>query len=188
MGKVNEADVAKLLAYFRQLPLDFQANAPEFNYTSAVLVLADAVLSAHRKYEGFVKPRLGLLRAQNPPLATLDDLLGLIERVSVDGFCKVWNYQYPDKVKTLQELAGYFKHYQLKHQTANDMSALKHWANAVSPADFPSFRVPGIGFTTFQYLRMLCGADTTPLRDQEACGSEVAAYSLSPNRVRRELQ
>lgn len=149
----------EFINYVRSLNLDFNQKPGEFDYDNPVLVLVDAVLSMNRKYDSFVVPRVKLIRKSG--IKTFEEVLKAIEDKGINGFCKVWNYNHPERVEILKRLTNKFLRIKKELKISNDLSALKEWAKQSTVTDYPKFSVKGIGFVTYQYLRLMCGADTT---------------------------
>jgi hypothetical protein len=131
----------------------------EHHYPNLVLVLADVVLSANRHYEEFVRPRVALLQELAvPDLATL---IELIDTLGVDSFCLYWNYRHPQRVKILYDLAGRCLELLPHSEEGDEVERLRAWAHYSTTDDFSFFTgIPGFGFVSFQYLRILLGANT----------------------------
>jgi len=147
--------IPQFLAFVKTLPLDFKR---ELNYTNPVLILADAVLSMNRKYKTFVIPRIELLRKAG--ITSLTQLNNLITQEGIEEFTKVWNYNDPKRVKILQSLAEKFLKLKEQYGLADDLETLHKWGIETESEVWTSFGIKGIGFVTYQYLRILCGAST----------------------------
>lgn len=145
--------------YVKSLNLDFNQTPGEFDYDNPVLILVDAVLSMNRRYDSFVVPRVELMRKSG--IKTLEQALQVIEDKGTDGFCKIWNYKHPERVEILKRLIN--KYLQVKKNLKIDdgLMVLKEWAKKSTVSDYKNFNIKGIGFVTYQYLRLMCGADTT---------------------------
>lgn len=154
-----EALVEEFCRSIEKLPLDFNQEPGEFVYESAVLILVDAVLSINRRYDSFVVPRVGLVRKRG--IKTLEELKAKIKNDGVKKFCEVWDYNHPERVRILERLIEKFLKTKEELGVSGDLEALHKWGKQSRIEDFKHFDVKGIGFTTFQYLRMMCGADTT---------------------------
>lgn len=150
--------VQPFLEFIKILPIDLNQIVPEFNYDNPVLILADAVLSMNRKYEAFVIPRIRHLEKAN--ITTLNQLDALITQRGIEAFAQVWNYNDPRRVEILQHLAEKFLQIKVAYRLDNDLEALRRWGKEAKPEEWESFGVKGIAFTTYQYLRILCGANT----------------------------
>jgi len=151
--------VDDFINYVRSLNLDFSQKPGEFDYDNPILILVDAVLSMNRKYDSFVVPRVKLIRKSG--IKTLEEVLKAIEDKGINGFCIVWNYNHPERVEILKRLANKFLQIKKELKVSNDLLVLKEWAKQSTAIDYPKFGVKGIGFVTYQYLRLMCGADTT---------------------------
>ena len=64
------------------------------------------------------------------------------------------------RVKTLENLVNRYMAYANEINEANDLVAMKDWAQKSSVMDYEKFGVNGIGLATFQYLRMMLGVST----------------------------
>ena len=144
--------------FIRSLSLDFTRRPKEFGYRNPALILADAVLSINRNYKYFVMPRITLLEQSN--ISSFENLIAKIEKIGADGFCELWRYNHKSRVELLHILATRFMIIRKDMKARTDLNALHQWGKITQPGDFRDFNVPGIGFTTFQYLRMMCGANT----------------------------
>ncbi len=150
--------VQPFLEFIKTLPLDLDQNVSEFNYTNPVLILADAVLSMNRKYEAFVVPRIKHIEKSN--ITSLNKLDTVIAQNGVDAFAQVWNYNDPRRVEILQNLAQKFLHLKEQYGLSDDLETLHKWGKEAKREEWVTFGEKGIAFTTYQYLRILCGANT----------------------------
>ncbi len=150
--------LGEIKRYVADLPLDFDAPPGESHYDNAVLPLVDAVLSMNRQYAGFVVPRVELIRHSG--IQTIDQLNDAITHLGISGFCQLWHYNHPQRVEILKRLIAKFQAIKKDMEIEDDLIAINAWGTKSTIADFDNFDVKGIGFTTFQYLRLLCGADT----------------------------
>ncbi len=147
------------ISYVKSLSLDFKQTPGEFDYDNPVLILVDAVLSMNRKYDSFVVPRVELIRKSG--IKTLEQALQIIEDGGVKGFCGIWNYNHPARVEILKRLINKCIEIKKKLKIDDGLTALQVWGKQSTVRDYKNFNVKGFGFTTFQYLRLMCGADTT---------------------------
>lgn len=154
----EKSEIETFVKYIEKLHLNLEQQTEELDYKNAVLILVDAVLSMNRKYDSFVVPRIKLIKETG--IATLEDLKEKIQDESVEGFCKVWRYNHISRVIILESLVDKFLKIKKNLDASNDLEALHLWGKNSSVADFKNFNVSGIGFTTFQYIRLMCGADT----------------------------
>lgn len=130
------------------------------NYENAVLVCLDAVLSINRKYYTFVVPRIIHFQNKYSGVTRLEELINLIDDVGIDGFSECWNYNHTVRVKMLHNLCERLIEISNLYKAENELLSLRKWASQVSINAYDCFNVAGIGFTTFQYIRMLLGANT----------------------------
>ena len=157
---VNDRDVQALVAMLRKLELEPAETSEEFKYENPVLVLLDAVLSIRRKYYAFVVPRVKGFEKDFPQVQNLNQLLDLISVSSIEGFCRIWNYNHESRVLILRDLALRFICYADDLKEKSDLDAMKHWTSSCTVFDHKFFGVKGIGLATFQYLRMMLGVPT----------------------------
>lgn len=156
----KENDLFLLKEYLSDINIDNVEEKALGNYENAVLVCLDAVLSINRKYYTFVVPRITYFQNKYPDIMTLEDLSKLIESVGIDEFKDCWNYNHPDRVRMLYNLCNRFIEIANLYKCRNELLSLRRWASQSSIKDYNDFNVTGIGFTTFQYIRMLLGANT----------------------------
>jgi hypothetical protein len=154
-----QTSVDSFVHYVYSLNLDFNQAPNEFNYDNPVLILVDAVLSMNRKYDSFVVPRVELIRKRG--IKTLEEALKTIEGEGINGFCKIWNYNHPERVEILKRLINRYLQVKKDLKIDDDLTALKEWGRRSTVRDYKDLNVKGIGFVTYQYLRLMCGADTT---------------------------
>lgn len=146
------------LRHIKTLPLDLGQNVPEFHYANPVLILVDCVLSMNRKYEGFVVPRIKLI--ENANITSLKQLDDIIKQEGIEGFAHVWNYSDQRRVEILENLIKKFLKLKEQYGLSGDLETLQKWGKRAKPEEWKTFGVKGIAFTTYQYLRILCGANT----------------------------
>ena len=157
MESQNLADI--FASYVKSLNLDFNQVPGEFNYDNPVLILVDVVLSMNRRYNSFVIPRVVLIKKSG--IKTFEKILETIDNQGIEGFCKLWNYKHPERVEILKRLVNKYMQIKKELKITDDLLVLKEWAKQSNIVDYPKFGVKGIGFVTYQYLRLMCGADTT---------------------------
>ncbi|KKW12689.1 MAG: hypothetical protein UY50_C0004G0010 [Parcubacteria group bacterium GW2011_GWA2_49_9] len=148
----------QFLGFVKTLPLNLDKKASEFNYTNPVLILADAVLSMNRKYEAFVVPRIKHIEKSN--IVSLNQLNTIITQGGIESFAHVWNYSDPKRVEILLKLTQRFLKLKEQYGLSDDLETLHKWGKEAKPKEWVMFGVKGIAFTTFQYLRILCGGNT----------------------------
>lgn len=156
----KENDLLLLKEYLSNINIENIEKKALGNYENAVLVCLDSVLSINRKYYTFVVPRITYFQNKYPNITKLDDLCKLIETAGIDGFKECWNYNHPERVKILYDLCNRLIEAANLYKDKNELISLKKWAIQSSVNDYNNFDVPGIGFATFQYIRMLLGANT----------------------------
>ncbi len=156
----KENDLLLLKEYLSNINIENIEKKALGNYENAVLVCLDSVLSINRKYYTFVVPRITYFQNKYPNITKLDDLCKLIETAGIDGFKECWNYNHPERVKILYDLCNRLIEAASLYKDKNELISLKKWAIQSSVNDYNNFDVTGIGFATFQYIRMLLGANT----------------------------
>ena len=154
---VIDTDIKRLKDYLSNLSLDIKKYNDEYEYENPVLILVDAVLSINRNYNNFVVPRLELIK-----ISGIDSFTKLEKELSKgeEYFMSFWNYKHIERVELLRDLLKYYKDFQKINNIQGDIETLKTWGKESSVENFKDWNVKGIAFTTYQYLRMLCGADT----------------------------
>ena len=160
---VSDADVERIVDFvMHELNLDLDDRlGDEYGYDDPVLICLDAVLAIQRRYKQFVVPRIARFQQECPHIRSLSDLKQLIERYGHRRFGEqVWNYRYLPRIQTLELLVNWFLAYQQKHGFADDLEAMRYWAQQPYREPLSAYGVRGIGIATTQYLRMLAGADT----------------------------
>jgi len=125
-------------------------------YETSAEVVLDAVLSINRKYYDFVVPRLIHIHKNYPNIKTLLDLSDLFKKET--DFSLVWQYNHQERAAVLYRLVH--KLLSFVKNIDNELIELRYWAQDASYTDFKNFCVFGIGIATFQYIRILLGADT----------------------------
>ncbi len=158
--EINKKDLDNLIAFLKDIPSDLSKNNEMGGYTSLVLVCIDAVLSINRQYYKFVVPRVKKFQEEYSQITTLEKLNDIIIKEGNDGFSDYWNYKHESRFNTLSLLVNKFVDIAKDMEDLDELSALKQWGRTVNAYDFKSFNVSGIGLATFQYLRMLLGANT----------------------------
>lgn len=163
MVDISDSDVRHMVDFVQGLNLDSGAAlGDEFGYDDPVLICLDAVLSIQRRYEQFVVPRIERFQQEFPHVRSLSALKQLIESYGHRRFGdEVWDNRYPPRIQTLELLVNWFLAYQQKHGFADDLDAMRHWAQQPYQEPLSAYGVRGIGIATTQYLRMLAGANTT---------------------------
>lgn len=156
---VKEQDLLLLKEYLNSYDIEKVECNTLGNYQNAVLVCLDASLSINRKYYTFVVPRIIYFQNKYPDITKLDDLIKLIDTVGIDGFRECWNYNHPDRVRLLYDLCNRLLEIS-KSYDGDELTALRNWAKDITVNDYIDFKVNGIGVATFQYIRMLLGANT----------------------------
>ena len=153
----NNTDIIKLEEYIVSLAIQPKSSAAEYEYTNPVLALVDTVLSINRKYDSFVKPRIELIK--NTRIDSFDSLRQELEKGD-EYFISLWNYNHPQRIELLRNLLAYFIDYKNNNNIKTDLETLRTWGEESSVEKYSNWNIKGIAFTTYQYLRMLCGADT----------------------------
>ncbi|MGI5897828.1 MAG: hypothetical protein ACOX6Q_01560 [Candidatus Dojkabacteria bacterium] len=154
---IATADVENLREYLNTLSLDTSSYADEYGYENPVLVLVDAVLSINRNYDRFVKPRLKIIEKSG--ISSFAELERELDKGD-EYFMTFWNYRHIERVELLRNLLNYFKDFQKTNNIQGDIESLREWGNQSSVKKYRDWNIRGIAFTTYQYLRMLCGVDT----------------------------
>lgn len=158
--KITDDDVKRLTDFVNGLDIDTNVRPEAFGYDSAVLVCLDAVLSINRQYKRFVVPRLHSFRQEYPRVRTLDALASMMTELGEEGFGAAWRYRHASRIATLRALVAKYTQLRDELHESEDLRAMQTWAHATRTGDWKAFGVRGIGFATFQYLRMMLGVST----------------------------
>lgn len=159
----TQNDYEKLTEAVSKIKLLEDKNNAMGSYKNAALICIDAVLSINRKYYSFVVPRIKIIQENYHEINSLTKLQELIKRSSIEEFSKIWNYNHPQRIKTLSNLVDRLiacadiKEYD---STKTELEKLQMWAKTVNAYDYDTFNVQGIGIATYQYIRMMLGAKT----------------------------
>lgn len=133
----------------------------EFTYNNPALIIVDAILSKNRDYDK-AKVWIEKFEDEYKDIKSLNDL---VEMLNVEGALKVTKkIKYKDEVriKEINEVASTFLKLKNEYGEQDDLKAMKKWAKETdfTKKDDPIFKIKGIGIATFQYLRILSGAQT----------------------------
>ncbi len=161
--EIQEADVNVVLAHVTKLPLDLGITSPEtFGHETPSLCCVDAVLSINRPYRSFVVPRLNRFRQLLPQVRRLGELSNTLRDQGKEHFANaILNYKDYHRVDLLQNLVTRLLEIVGDCGSLDEeMAALRGWAQKADITGQGEFMVKGIGLATYQYLRMLFGADT----------------------------
>ena len=156
----KENDLTLLKSYLSSIDMENVETKSLGNYKSAVLVCLDATLSINRKYYTFVVPRITYSQNKYPNILRLADLVELINTVGIEGFSECWNYNHAERVRILYDLCNRLIEISNLYKEDDELISLRKWASDASVLDYDKFGVSGIGFATYQYIRMLLGANT----------------------------
>lgn len=135
-------------------------HAPIWNYPA--LMVLDCVLSLNRRYNSFVVPRVEKFAKSHPEVRELGHLLDVIDRYgSPVEFCILeLNYRDENRANTLRGVIEYLIVQQATCQGSTELERLGNWASSLTPKDYQSVSINGLGLAGFQYLRMLFGVQT----------------------------
>lgn len=157
---LDNDDLEKMVAHIERLKLSFDHEPEEHNYTSAVLILSDAILSVRRKYKEVVQPIIDRIRNHKLDEQSLEQLVQMIDERGAQYLMDLWQYQDEERVLRLRRLSQRFLELKPKLEIHDDLHLLKSWAQSAVPEHAKAFGVKGVGIATFQYLRILSGVDT----------------------------
>jgi len=127
------------------------------------LRVIDCVFSLHCPYDSFVVPRLDRFEREHPEIRTVGDLQDLIATYPSPHRFVVETLDYKDEARaaTLSAVVDWVVTISGRGPSSTQLSNLQKWATAAYPADHAALRIGGFGLASFQYLRMLFGANTT---------------------------
>lgn len=159
-------DINKLVGCVQLLPTTAIRSPQGWNNPS--LNLIDCVLASHQKYERTVRPRLKNFKTRHPEIRSLANLSQLVSHCGgeADFFEKELVYRDPRKATTFYGILNYLKMKECLNAGKSELENLGTWAKSFSQSDYLNIlpmvdcdKVKGFGFTGFQYLRILFGAD-----------------------------
>lgn len=133
----------------------------EFTYNNPALIIVDAILSKNRDYD---KAKVWIKNFKNnyKGINSLNDLEKVIESEGAIKVTEEIKYKDVSRIIEIKEVAETFLDLKLKYNERDDLKAMKKWAEETdfTKKDDPIFKIKGIGIATFQYLRILSGAQT----------------------------
>jgi len=156
--------------------------------TNPALVIIEAILSINKPYDTFVVPTLNRFKGNNLEISSLHSLLKLVDsRGGPEKFFKIeLEYYYPQMANTFYDVLRFFISIEKNYPGTSEYERLHYWAINASPRDYKNVcsndgnKIYGFGIATFQYIRMLLGADTIkPDRYiktyiEDVCGNRVS--------------
>lgn len=164
--KNNDNDVQQIIdEYAEKVEPQYKEHADKFQNLSRwtgddpVLLVMDAAGSASGlNYADIVKPKLEQFREEfiaTGKVTSFEEMTELENNTEFEERFTIGRSNIAYKVpRILLDQAP---------SNADDLRLLQDWADNASPADYkddPVGQVTGIGLATFQYLRMIAGADT----------------------------
>ena len=162
MKKINitESDVAAVAARLEQPAPDIPTESD--SRPNAVKVI-DCVLSLHpANYDNHVVPRLETFMNNRPDTKRVVDLANLMTsyRTSHAFMKQELNYKSKRKARILPEVVKFACQIIQKTPDVPEEETLKKWATQAKPQDHRMLNIKGFALASFQYLRILFGADT----------------------------
>lgn len=134
-------------------------NLDRWTGPDPVLLIVDAAGSASGlNYADIVKPNVEEFRREFVDTGKVESLADLAELEDDPEFEEKFTIGRPNIVYDVPQ--NLLKEYDSRR---DDLEILKEWAETADPESYrsdPVGRVGGIGLATFQYLRMLAGAET----------------------------
>ncbi|MDT2565842.1 hypothetical protein [Enterococcus avium] len=133
----------------------------EYSYNNPVLIILDAVLSKNRNYDK-AKVWIKNFKTEYENIKSLNDLEKMIEFEGAIKVTEKIKYKDVSRIIEIKDVAETFLDLKLKYNEQDDLKAMKKWAEETdfTKKDDPIFKIKGIGIATFQYLRILSGAQT----------------------------
>lgn len=160
---IDKDTINKLELEVQKIVIELADVSPDnFGHETTALCCIDAVLSINRNYKKFVVPRLEHFRRNFSEIKGLLDLKKMLNSMKSEIFAKdVIKYKDINRVFLLNRVVDkLLEKSQYQNDVNNELRLLKHWAESVDADEKLYFDVNGIGLATFQYIRMLFGANT----------------------------
>ena len=122
-----------------------------------------SVISQGLTYETTVRPRLVNFKKNRPDVRSVRQLADLIASYTtpLDFLTKEVNLSNRLKAGAIEGLAKYLCGIIDASPTDPEEETLKQWAIRVEPDGYKQLNIKGVKIATFQWLRMLLGADTS---------------------------
>jgi len=151
-----------LLTNALRVRFSFLPKQTENGWGKPALNVLDCVLSPNRNYDKVVLPRLKCFAHNHPAVCTLVELQTAISSHSSPGdfLAAELRYDDPQRGCLLQEVVNYVLDIERDFGGSTENARLSAWAEWARPGDFAFAGVPGFGLASFQYLRLLFGANT----------------------------
>lgn len=133
----------------------------EFTYNNPALIIVDAILSKNRDYDK-AKVWIDNFEDKYKDIKSLNDLEKMIESEGAIKVTEEIEYKDVSRIIEIKDVAETFLDLKLKYNEQDDLKAMKKWAEGTdfTKKDDPIFKIKGVGIATFQYLRILSGAQT----------------------------
>lgn len=163
MNQPKESDITALTAKLEQItPHVSRSNDPERSNPPAVKVI-DCVLSIRTSYKKVVVPRLDAFKSIHPNTRHVSDLAQLMAAYPTPHTFIVseLDYNSPRKARILREVVAFVCQNVQEAPNVPEEETLKQWAIQTEPQECYMLNIKGFKLASFQYLRMLFGADTT---------------------------
>ena len=163
--RITESEIAAVAAQLKEIAPYITARVTagsEWSNPLAVKII-DCVFSIRTNYYKVLKPRLEIFKNKHPDTQRIVDLASLMASYETPYTFvkKELNYNSERKARILQEVVKFAC--QIVQETPNvqEEKVVKQWAIQAKPQDYQKLKIKGFALASFQYLRMLFGADTT---------------------------
>ncbi len=175
----NSQDEEKLILCLEKLPPIDERH--EVRFETAAEKLLDCVLSLHRRYDGFVVPRVKGFGSNHPHVTTLTDLCECVGRYGgpVAFYRTQLDYDWDDAAKMFHQVLEYLRKEMNNYPGTTDLERLHAWALSAKVDGYKGASLPLFGIAGWQYLRMLFGADT--------CKPDIAIKRFARDCLERSL-
>lgn len=132
-------------------------------FRPTAIKVIDSILASGLNYKTGVGPKLQSFEESHPNVKQVTELADLMSRYSkpVEFLHIELGNSFERKANALNSLVKYLCGIIAESPTVSEEDVLKQWADEAEPQDCYKLDITGIGVATFQWLRMLLGADTS---------------------------
>lgn len=143
--------------------LRMKDNTSKVNEGKPALILLEVILSANRKYELFVKPRMEKIKVTHNYLNSFEDLNEFLkDENNFFSFCT----KDIKKYKVLQSVTSAFLGLKTKYNCNTDQDTVMRWSDEIEKSGLKNYRddiigkIENVGIATIQHLRLAFGINT----------------------------
>ncbi len=160
---INKKYIDAVASRLKDLSPDLYDGDYSDRYHPPAVKVINSVISQALRYKTQVYPRLVDFRRNRPDVKSVRQLADLMASytTSLEFLTKEVNLRNQGKAGAIDGLVTYFCGLIEASPTVPEEKTLKQWAITAEPAGSEVLNTKGVGIATFQWLRMLFGADTS---------------------------